>query len=479
MIMIKNQMLGRVFFVVAILISQLGIAGVLEPPHITILQSIVQLKVYFNDWSKNPIMNVEVTPWAVSDAKPDSLHSFLVSTENTYLCSTNINLFDLKTVHEISRDHCALIETADVSANRLDVSSYWKRDFYGAFSAHVIGNSPKQTIYFVNHGELKDEVLVPDQNGLDAPSCRPAPDIGYGSDLSWSKSGEAAPACDPSYVWPSYNAFISMSSLPYNLAAISKGRQAVTEYGPILWPSNGYIELSSDRTHWTKATDGGIRHPSSIIADGHIYVFYEDLSQGSEIDGRGPGIKVARAPVISSAIDSKSFRTYFNYSFDDLALPQDFDLNHPLWQSKGGRASSLFPSDVFSVSPTPYTGQITRRVSDEIGFSVARMIGTGWFIGVANQLSLGTTLRISKDLLTWSEPVVIPGTASNFFGGGVDLQTDIPLLYARFANADSESNNDIDPRNFYVIGTQTALYNGKLAKVVNAIHLAVTLPPAN
>lgn len=456
-------------------LTQFG-AATAEPLTLTVIRAIAPSLMYFNDWSKDPIMNAEVTPWSLGTHRLGGLHWFLVPSINSYLCSTPSNMFALTKEENIKRDRCSLLETEDIFGNRGEASLGWKRDYYGAFSAHIIDDHLNQKMYLISQGEQKDERPNRGYNDMPGSSCSPAPDIGYGADASWSKIAGAPPMCDPAYEWPSYNAFILMSTMPYTKEALSGGRPFVTEYGPILWPSNGYIERSPDGAHWIKATDGGVRHPSSIVAGGYLYVFYDDLSQGQESEGRGPGIKVARAPISPDGVDPHSFETYFDDHFVDSALPRGLSLEHyAMWSSKGGRASSLFPSAVISVPPTPYTGQKTRRIGDMI-FSVARVDGTDWFIGVANEFSLGVTLRISGDLLKWSAPIVIPGTESNYYSGAVDLQKDVPLLYARFANADGDSNTDIDPNDFYVIGTQTSFHDGARAKVVNAIRLAVSLP---
>jgi hypothetical protein len=423
--------------------------------------------MYFNDWTARPIMNAEATPWALGTHRAGGWYSFLVSTAATYLCATPDNVFELTSEKNIAdTSTCRLKQRAAINgrnapnANNLPL---WRRDYYGALSGHLLETGPNNwTIYLINHGELQndDPAMFPGSNGL--ATCAPAPDIGYGS-LS----------CGAVNWWGSYNAFITMSSIPFTQSALAGSEAVTTDYGPITWPSNGYIESLDGGATWIKATDGGVRHPSSILKDGYIYVFYEDLSQGKESEGRGPGIKVIRAPVTSSGIDPTSFRTYFENTFTDPALPPGYDVSsyHKKWSTKGGRSGSLFPLNVVPALPTPGTARPDmRHVSDIFSFSVARVNGTDLYLGVANELAKGVTIRLSKDLLHWGEPTVVPGTGLNFWAGGVDLQR-LPLLYARPANADGDSNTDIEPNDFYIIGTQTAQHGATEAKVVNAIHL--------
>ena len=446
-------------------------SGVSAKPSITVLQPITQSKVYFNDWTAQPIMNAEVTPWALGTHRAGSWYSFLVSTGATYLCEFPNNIFNVSFEKSMADTNtCRLRQSAVINgsnAMNTDNIPLWRRDYYGAFSGHLLQTAPSsRTIYLINHGELDndDPEMFPGKNGL--VNCAPAPDIGYGS-LS----------CVGVNWWGSYNAFVTMSSIPFTEAALSGNESLATDYGPITWPSNGYIESLDEGATWIKATDGGVRHPSSIIKDGFIYVLYEDLSQGQESDGRGPGIKIIRAPITQSGIDPRSFKMYFENDFTESALPPGYDLAryYTKWSAKGGRSSSLFPNNVVIAPPTPGTRRAQmRHLSDIFSFSVAKVNHTHWYLGVANESSKGVTIRLSKDLLHWSESTVVPGTESNYWAGGVDLQR-LPLLYARLANSDGDSNTDIEAPDFYIIGTQTARRGDTVAKVVNLIHLQLNL----
>lgn len=268
-----------------------------------------------------------------------------------------------------------------------------------------------------------------------------------------------------------------MSRMPWTYNNLTSNKK-FDDLGPITWPSNGYIESLDGNKTWIKATDGGVRHPSSIIKDNYLYVFYEDLSQGKESDGRGPGIKVIRAPINNGDVDPNSFMAYYNGNFSENSLPRGFNLPtyYKSLSQKGPRTSSLFPDlNKFAPQSTQGSKRVgARLVGDITNFSVARVEGTDYYLGVAHELSRGVTLRLSRDLTSWSNPVVVPGTAENWWLGKTDLQK-YPLLYPRLANKNGDSNVSINPNEFYIIGTQTKPRNSSEAKVVNQIKLKLSL----
>lgn len=442
----------------------------LAQPSIITLSGITESKMYFND--DRGIMNAEVTPWALETKKTGGWHTYLTSTYNTFMCTTPNNIFDLKNEDNLaSRNNCTLRLEPGLKPNKFTSSNsvpLWYRDYHGTFSAHLISNANKDIqLYSINHSESYNNdslaIRFPNQT---TPPCIPVEDMGYGK-----------LPCGSNNWWGSYNAWITLSRMPWTYNNLTSNKQ-FEDLGPITWPSNGYIESLDGNKTWIKATDGGIRHPTSIIKDNYLYVFYEDLSQGKESDGRGPGIKVIRAPITNGVVDPNSFKAYFNGNFTENSLPAGFNL--PTYYSslnqKGPRASSLFP-ELTKTAPQPTLGTKrtgARQVGDIVSFSVARVEGTDYYLGVAHELSRGVTLRLSRDLTSWSNPVVVPGTAENWWLGKTDLQK-YPLLYPRLANKNGDSNVSINPNEFYIIGTQTKPRNSSEAKVVNQIKLKLSL----
>jgi len=217
-----------------------------------------------------------------------------------------------------------------------------------------------------------------------------------------------------------------------------------TDLGPVVWPANGYVDAGK------KATYLGILHPSSIIKDGYLYVFFRDTSLGQDSEGRGPGPKVARAPITSTGVDPKSFKTYYNGAFTDSALPQGFDKNNIMnyFNKKGGRSSSLFVRD--------YSPQY---ITNTYSFAVAKIKNNPGYLGVSNDLIKGLSFRFSLDLVNWSNDTVLSqGGAAGDSG---------PFMYARLADINGDSSSEIDPQDFYVIGTQNHIVNKMHLKLNN------------
>jgi hypothetical protein len=82
--------------------------------------------------------------------------------------------------------------------------------------------------------------------------------------------------------WPAYNGFVSL-----RLAKTSwiTAPDTSLDLGPILWPTMGYRQ-------GVKKTSSGLRHPSALLDDGYLYIFY---TQQSEQRG-GPSWRRTRGP---------------------------------------------------------------------------------------------------------------------------------------------------------------------------------------
>ena len=420
----------------------------IDPPSITILSPIEQSKLYFND--DTGFRDVEITPWALENKKLGGNYLYLVSSYNTHICDDDNNILLTDVYTKIS--NCKLRQSSANTPSNTTLAdgtkSLWSRDYYGAFSGHIIGTKNQGfQIYTINHGELLNNnyfSALPER-------CKIAPDIGYG-----------LYPCTVENHTLSYNAFVGMSSFAWNTNNFYSDNNFIDQ-GPIVWPGNGYVDKIK------KATVLGILHPTSIIKDGYIYVFFRDTSQGNEA-GRMSGMKVARAPITDSGIDPISFKTYFQTDFIDSALPLGFDKEkiEDYFSQKGGRSSGLFNAD----NRTDY-------IPDVYSFSVAHLMGTNWYLGVAQDLYLGVTLRLSMDLVNWSQQIVVPGTEFNYFkDGGTPEFIKQPFMYPRLASIDGDSNNEIDPNNFFIIGTSDGKnpFNSQYkAKIVNKINLKLNL----
>lgn len=407
-------------------------------------------------------MNAETTPWAFSDGSAGGWTGFLVSTSSSYQCATPDNIFTLSSLTKLSATNTCHMRVQSQLEENLSIANDptpWRFSYYGAHSGMVLNTGgANYTLFTINHGEHAN---VP-ANTYNNNACIPAPDIGYG----------VLNCNDVNNGWGSYNAFISMSSMPWTSGNLSSGT-LYTDLGPITWPANGYVETLNGVV--VKATDGGVRTPTSITYNGYLYVFYEDMSQGDESSGTGPGMKVARAPITGSGVDPKSFKTYFNGAFTDSALPIGFDSTRAadFYASKGGRSSFIFPDQPIVFQPAAQgTKRTDMRKEQQVPmFSVAQVKGTDWFLGVGLELNKGVTLRLSKDLVHWSLPTVIPGTELvDYWTKGVDFER-LPLEYPRLMNAAGTSSSWIDSSDFYVVGMTITDLGGTTQKTMQAIHL--------
>jgi len=89
-----------------------------------------------------------------------------------------------------------------------------------------------------------------------------------------------------------YNGFVTTglraASTPSSW--VGRGRLRDSEdNGPVIWPSAGYVDDRGRKVSW------GVRHPSSFVHDGYLYIFYLDTSDSPDVN-HGI-IKVARSPL--------------------------------------------------------------------------------------------------------------------------------------------------------------------------------------
>lgn len=195
------------------------------PPDITQLGPIAPTNLYFNDYSNSNNITAEVTPWSLNHTTPGGWKVYFTSSYKTVLCTTPSNIFSLTATENIvERDTCRTLTTPLLNSSTFNLASslpLWRRDYYGVFSAHLINSNSTPTIYTINHGEAGSNN---GNMGEPLPGCAPLPNMGYG-DLS----------CDPKLWWGSYNAFISLSSFPFDTNNLNN--PTLQHFGPIAWPS--------------------------------------------------------------------------------------------------------------------------------------------------------------------------------------------------------------------------------------------------
>ena len=301
----------------------------------------------------------------------------------------------------------------------------WKRSYEGVVASILYDHSRAGSLLIsVAHGENKNEVIGGRyyQGTVDADVKAEA-----------CASGEASGG----YVdcWASYNGFV-------NLIVASPGadqrRQTwrAEERGPLVWPSMGYLKADGG-----KASDG-VRHPSAIRRGDDLYVFYVDTSRGADLGRRG-GLEVARAH-LGDGTAAIVAHPFFEDAFSEGAsLPQGFDKSRirSFYGSRGGPASELW-----------------RGSRSVLRFSVAALRGAPFFVGVEEDLdgqAWRVQLRLSRDLVHWGEPVLVPGESRS------DGWRNGTMHYPLLCDLAGVSENEVDPGGFYLLGTQAG---GKVAR---------------
>lgn len=383
------------------------------------------------DISAAPYGATELPPWII----PGGWRGYILSTGHSLYCPSPENL--LTSPIRASRTDCALIVGRSTYAYDRDLylpasqdysGSLWKKNYYGSFSGHVtLRDTPMAKLISINHGENKNELIHGQRyqsevnRDVDALSCA----SGY--------AGGAWEEC-----WRAYNGFVGLSYAGFS-AATQYGRQPMTDLGPIVWPSYGYLDAQGHKASF------GVRHPSSLLRDGYLYVFYVDTVNTTTITDGVTCVRVARARIGADGLP-QAFQTYYHGQFSQPALPAGFNPAHiTAFLRARGPASDCAPDD---------TGPGTIR------FSVAAIAGTDGLLAVeefVDKQGWHLALRASKDLVHWSARTVVASAASWYAA---------PYRYPVFLSADGWSDYEIGAGGFYVLGT-----NG--ANAVSALHLAV------
>lgn len=171
--------------------------------------------------------------------------------------------------------------------------------------------------------------------------------------------------------------------------------------GPVAWPNRGYRKTLNGVT--TKVGNGP-RHPSSIVHNGYIYIYYHDGSgiageTGALIEGRNFGIKVCRVKISDILAGSKTMaemsQVYYKGNWI-AALPSGLTIENMLdyVETQGGKSSNIIGSD-------------TLHDNSSLRFSVAKFPDRNLFLGVRQyQFFPGFDVwnlqfYLSSDLVNW------------------------------------------------------------------------------
>lgn len=372
------------------------------------------------DSSMRPKPHFELPPITI---EADSRY-FFVTTGYSWLCKmpaegllgAHAVSLSVKTCRLFSRPNWLDPRTgAALPLSQTQVEKPWSQNYDGVMAAFVIHNSNSfDRLVTIAHGENKNERVGNRfyngtvNAGVAASSCYSGDHNGVYQDC-----------------WPSYNGFTN--EIEASLSA-SLQLNAIRDFGPILWPSDGYVEPLSQAK-----MSAGTRHFSGIIDGKYLYLFYVDTSH-SDHPGRSGGLYLARAQI--GEMGMLKFHPYFQGDFTSVSsLPRGFESERTsdFFSTEGPKASELWPLSHRSLS-----------------FHVAHVTGTPFFVGVEEYLFKKTwklQMRISRDLENWSAPVAVPGQAT--LGGWKHAQ----LHYATLINQNGLYENRVDPSRFYLIGT--------------------------
>jgi hypothetical protein len=360
-----------------------------------------------------------------------SQHLFLATTAWSVLCRDDGDPLDghpLRLDHRHCQPLSGPLRIDMASGQNLSPSAAagasqdWRRSYDGVMSAFLLPqNGGRSILLAIAHGENKNERIGNEvfantvDTNVDPQKCASGYTNGHYEDC-----------------WASYNGFVNALSVTIdreNLPGLNK----IHDIGPMIWPSMGYSEGG-------KKVSAGVRHPNAIIAGGDLFIFYTDTSRGSE-DGRQGGVHVARVSLCPSETSERLIAIPFyegTFSGTNPSLPVGFDRNriHAFFDKKGGRASELWPMS-----------------TQAIKFSVARIRNTPFFIGAEEYIAgkiWGIRLRISPDLLHWSNPVAVPGEVSN------EGWANGSLHYPVFCDASGKMESEIDADNFFLLGSRSS-----------------------
>lgn len=368
---------------------------------------------------------IEVPPILV----PGAWRGFLLTSGWTVGCPTPANPLDGPVVFS----NCTLASQSkmfngygNVSQSAMSPGSDWRQNYNGIYGAHLMRDEAKNYNWLVtvNHTELKNE-WVPKYGGyansylnIDPAACA---------------SGEVNGAYQDCY--KAYMAFVTSSWSSYDALSSWGLGSYQDDRGPILWPTAGYLDDEG------AIVAPGPRHPSSIVWDGALWVFYLDQSPGSY------GIKVARS---TGGGVPGTFDVLKDGTFTEPALPKGFTKENirNFLNVKGPQVAPLFAEEA---------GRLYNR------FSVAKVKGEQRFVAVEETRLDGkwvTALRVSENLIQWSERYDLSGMPGDWAAAG--------LHYPVLVNKEFDNNYEVDLSDFMVIGTSAA-------GIVNTVRLSVTI----
>jgi len=337
-----------------------------------------------------------------------------------------------------------LRDPKEVNDRKLD----WVRTYFGIYGVHLVEGKTGKKLLLINHGENSQYRCLDTftnrtyyyQNTVNQfINAYPAND-----NTTWQCLASMPAIPSIGWSWAS-NEMISWSWVDYDpnknwdLNDLHHG-------GPIVWPAVGFVRNNNGQ--WEKSSDG-LRHPRSIIHHGYLYVYYIDQSRPNTEEavqgwsGWGSCVKIARAKLNDDGLPGP-FKVYTSVTddFTEDGLPAGFSNANirNFWNVKGpkGTCISTF-SDHFSVAKIKGSNYFLaldayNSSSPPAGFTVR-----------CDPYCYNIALRISDDLIHWGPPHFIR-VAPKWTEGLIN--------YSIFLDKNGITNYEIDPDEFYVIGTK-------------------------
>jgi len=401
---------------------------------------------------------------------------------------------------------------ADVEASPVPKDNPWKRNYSSSYTGLTVETPERgeQMITF-NHSENYSMVILdtirhrtPDVPGNVTAFYRSTfyPQTPHKmANLYGHSYFERQPSPDGKRLleyryprWDNYSAFVTMSI--GNAGDAAGTPVPLDNCGPVVWPSRGYAVQTDkhvrsqkmmarwfhadtetggwnyDRYRWVfhrrkdpelhwfgrPPRDKGVRHPSVIVADGWVWLFYIDTGatagEGEDFPrivhgNRAQGVKLARAPLAQltdGEINWDTFKVYCEGRHWQPGLPEGFTKANitDFMSTPGPAATPLFGGHLDRDDGTELTAR----------FSVAKIKGRDLFLGLEQysrtpHMDTYIGLRVSEDLIHWSDrtELDLPGIS----GGKL---FPFAFKYPVFVNADGTDSFEVDPEEFYILGAE-------------------------
>lgn len=293
------------------------------------------------------------------------------------------------------------VDCRDAVLQTYPSAARWRLSYYGVYSAERVRSRGGRVWRIVAmHGENKNQVVATGlQQNTIVPSVRAA------SCYSGVQPGAAVYTdCEAAY-----SGFIGTGR------SAGDANVEPTDLGPAVWPADGYVRSGRRLSH-------GVRHPSIVRGgDGWVYMAYYDTS------GAG-GYRIARSR------ETDLGRRWATWVERERRWVQSVPDGEHLWARSPARSTPLWRS----------RGTV---------LTLARTID-GRFMSIEQDPGR-TLIRFSRDGHSWSAPRALAGKDFTSCQPWIDSRVSYPKLL----NAAATSTKVINPRDFFVLGTQ---YGGQV-----------------